>query len=229
MIQVAFATTFIPLPLDKQVESASIGAEVVLLNMQGFKHPAGYIATEYRFKIIEATNLNPEELDDGKLVLTLPGGNHNEVTTVVDGSPRFNPGERIFLLLKKIDNKIYLSNFTLGKFNIQKIENEEYYVNEVFPNLQNVGRIKKSTMKKLMNDKWNLVTVKSDSNNPNNKDKSITILNLPIEKDKNVSENKTKRAIASEDSTVDWLNIFIYCLSFFGIVFSLLLLKSKKE
>lgn len=229
MIQVAFATTFIPLPLDKQVESASIGAEVVLLNMQGFKHPAGYIATEYRFKIIEATNLNPEELDNGKLVLTLPGGNHNGVTTVVDGSPRFNPGERIFLLLKKIDNKIYLSNFTLGKFNIQKIENEEYYVNEVFPNLQNVGRIKKSTMKKLMNDKWNLVTVKSDSNNPNNKDKSITILNLPIEKDKNVSEDKTERAIASEDSTVDWLNIFIYCLSFFGIVFSLLLLKSKKE
>lgn len=229
LIQVALATTFIPLPLDKQVESAGMGAEVVLLNMQGFKHPAGYVATEYRFKVIEPTNLDPNELEDGKLVLSLPGGNFDGVTTVVDGSPKFNPGERIFLLLKKIEGKIYLSNFTLGKFNIQKIDGEEYYVNEVFPNMPNVGRIKKSTMKKLMNEKWNLVSLKIDSSKPNDKNKNISILKLPDEKVNTKANGKIERDIASEESSIDWLNIFIYCLSFFGIVFSLLLLKSKKE
>jgi len=228
-IQVALATTFIPLPLDKQVESASMGAEVILLNMQGFKHPAGYIATEYRFKVIEPTNLDPAELEDGKLVLTLPGGNFDGITTVVDGSPKFNPGERIFLLLKKVEGKVYLSNFTLGKFNIQKIEDEEYYVNEVFPNMPNVGRIKKSTMKKLMNEKWNLVSINIDNSKSDNKNKPISILKLPKDKNQTKPDDKVERSIASDESSIDWLNIFIYCLSFFGIVFSLLLLKSKKE
>lgn len=228
-IQVALATTFIPLPLDKQVESASMGAEVILLNMQGFKHPAGYVATEYRFKVLEPTNLDVDELDEGKLILTLPGGSFDGITTVVDGSPIFNPGEKIFLLLKKVEGKIYLSNFTLGKFNIQKIDGEEYYVNEVFPNMPNVGRIKKSTMKKLMSEKWNLVSMKIDSTNSNDKDKSVSILKLPTDKQNQNQNDKVERTVASEDSSIDWMNIFIYCLSFFGIVFSILLLKSKKE
>lgn len=229
IVQVAFATTFIPLSLDKQVESATMGAEVVLMNMQGFKHPAGYVATEYRFKVIEPTNFNTDELEDGKLILTLPGGNFDGVTTVVDGSPKFNPGEKIFLLLKKVEGKIYLSNFTLGKFNIQKIDGVEYYVNEVFPNLQNVGRIKKSTMKKLMEEKWNLVSIHLEPKKPNDKNNSVSILKLPIEKQENLKEVKPERTIASEENNIDWLNIFIYCLSVFGIIFSLLLLKSKKN
>lgn len=149
-----WATMFFPLPFEKQVEEASSGVEVRLGSSRVFKNAQGIIMTEYSFDIIEAYNLSNDDLENQKLKLTMPGGSFEGITSVIDGAPEFRVEEKSFLLLKKINSKIYLSNFTLGKFKIQEHEGKTYYVSEVFPMDANIGRIQKEKMIELMRNKW---------------------------------------------------------------------------
>jgi hypothetical protein len=77
---------------------------------------------------------------------------------MIDGAPQFAPEEKSFLLLKKVESRIYLSNFTLGKFKIQQYEGKTYYVSEVFPMDPNIGRISKDKMVDLMKTKWKMTS-----------------------------------------------------------------------
>jgi hypothetical protein len=153
---VCFATMFLPLPFDKQVEEATSAVEVKLESSKVFKNASGLIMTEYSFDVLESYNLTDEDLDNQKLKLSMPGGTYNGITSMIDGAPQFNKDERSFLLLKKVDSKNYLSNFTLGKFKIQEFEGKSYYVSEVFPMDPKVGRISKEKMIELMKSKWRI-------------------------------------------------------------------------
>lgn len=153
---VCFSTMFSPLPFDKQVEEANSAVEVKLENTKVFKNASGLIMTEYSFDVLESYNLSDDDLDNQKLKISMPGGTFNGITSMIDGAPQFNKDERSFLLLKKIDSKVYLSNFTLGKFKIQDYEGKTYYVSEVFPMDPKVGRISKEKMIELMKNKWKI-------------------------------------------------------------------------
>ncbi len=154
IITTVSATVFFPMPIDKQVEEASAGAEVILNNTHVFKSTSNLIMTEYHFKVAESYSLSRDDLDNNELVLTLPGGSFEGRTSVIDGAPEFKLGEKVFLLLKKIESKIYLSNFSLGKYKIQDIGGKTYYVSEVFPLNPNMGRISKDKMIEIMLEKW---------------------------------------------------------------------------
>lgn len=148
------ATMFVPLALEKQVEEATSAVEVKLSNTRVFKNEAGMIMTEYAFNVLENYNLSSEDLENKKLNLTMPGGTYDGVTSTIDGAPQFSLGEKSFLLLKKVESKNYLSNFTLGKYKIQSYEGKTYYVSEVFPLDPKIGRISKDKMIDLMKTKW---------------------------------------------------------------------------
>lgn len=151
---ICLATIFLPLPFEKQVEEATSGVEVQLNSSRVFKNALGTIMTEYSFDVLEAYNLSDEDLENQKLKLTMPGGSFEGITSVIDGAPQFNQEERSFLLLKKIESKIYLSNFSLGKFKIEEQDGKVFYVSEVFPTDPKIGRIAKNKMIELMKTKW---------------------------------------------------------------------------
>jgi hypothetical protein len=154
----ARTTTFIPITLDQQVESSNAAAEVQLINSKVFKNLENRITTEYEFKVLSPINLEAKNFKDGILKLNLPGGSLNGVRMVISGSPSFSKNEKAFLLLKLANNEAYLSNYSVGKFNIQKINGEEYLVNEVFPKTPGVGMIKKSSMIKKLEDRFKTET-----------------------------------------------------------------------
>lgn len=151
---VCLATIFFPLPFEKQVEEASSAVEVSLASRKVFKNAIGTIMTEYSFDVHEAFNLGEGDLDHEKLKLTMPGGTFEGITSMIDGAPQFSKDEKSFLLLKKIESKIYLSNFTLGKFKIEEQDGKTFYVSEVFPTDPLVGKITKDKMVELMKTKW---------------------------------------------------------------------------
>jgi hypothetical protein len=151
---IALATMFFPLPIEKQVEEATSAAVVKLDSQRVFKNASGTIMTEYSFDVLESYNVSADDMDGPKLKLTMAGGTLNGVTSMIDGAPQFKADEKSFLLLKKIESKLYLSNFTLGKFKIQDYEGKTYYVSEVFPMDPQVGRISKDKMIELMKTKW---------------------------------------------------------------------------
>ncbi|MDO9180792.1 MAG: hypothetical protein Q7U04_00220 [Bacteriovorax sp.] len=153
---VCFATIFMPLSFDKQVEEATSAVEVKLESSKVFKNSSGLTMTEYSFNVLESYNLSEDDLENQKIKLTMPGGTYNGVTSVIDGAPEFNKNEKTFLLLKKIDSKIYLSNFTLGKFKIQEMDGKVFYISDVFPTDPKIGKISKEAMIELMKSKWKI-------------------------------------------------------------------------
>jgi hypothetical protein len=151
---VCFGTIFFPMPFEKQVEEATFGVEVYLSSTKVFRNALGAIVTEYSFDVLEAYNLKSEDLENQKLKLTMPGGTVNGLTSIVDGAPQFNLKEKTFLLLKKIESTLYLSNFTLGKFKVEEDKGKIFYISDVFPTDPHIGRIEKNKMIELMKSKW---------------------------------------------------------------------------
>lgn len=212
----AFATLFFPLPFDKQIEEATSAAEVKLASTHVFKNSAGAIMTEYVFDILESYNLSPDDLENQRLKLAMPGGTYEGVTSMIDGAPVFKEGEKTFLLLKKIESKIYLSNFTLGKYKIQNFEGKDYYVSEVFPFDQNIGRISKEKMIELIKEKWKLTAA------PLKIDGKPTFVRVPPLPEKHFTFER--RAPAQESAATEEIPVFfwsglILVTFFFGLIF----------
>jgi hypothetical protein len=220
---VCFATMFSPLPFDKQVEEASSAVEATLENTKVFKNSSGLITTEYSFHVSEGYNLSAGDLENQKLKLSMLGGTLNGITSMIDGAPQFKIDEKSFLLLKKIDSKIYLSNFTLGKFKIQNDEGQIYYVSEVFPTDPVIGKISKEKMIELMKDKWKISQV-SPQFIPFNKINTTSPLSLVASKRsldlKRMPSQEDEQAISEEIPYFFWSAI-----AFFAFFFTLIFVK----
>jgi hypothetical protein len=145
----ANATQFIPLSIEKQVDEADFAVEATLQAHTVYRNSASAIMTDYSFIINESFGLTEKELH-----LDLPGGTLDGVTSMVDGAPNFEEGKKVFLLLKKVESKIYLSNFTLGEYKIVEIDGKTFYQSTVFSNDPKNGIISKEKMKSLMQEKW---------------------------------------------------------------------------
>lgn len=212
----AFATMFFPLSFERQIEEATSAAEVKLSSSRIFKNSAGAIMTEYSFEILESYNLSVEELEKGRLKLTMPGGTLDGLTSMIDGAPEFKQGEKIFLLLKQIESRLYLSNFTLGKYKIQTFEGKDYYVSEVFPLDQNIGRIAKEKMIELIKEKWKLSSAPVMKN-----DKPVFAKVPPAPERKMVFEKRApaQASVASEEVPVFFWGALILVVFFFVLIF----------
>ena len=106
----------------------------------------GMIMTDYFFELGEWYNIQDTDREGSLLKVTMIGGVVDGVTSYIDGAPEFAVGEKSFLLLKKMDSKIYLSNFTMGKYKIEEKDGEKYYISSVFPMDPDIGRVKRERM-----------------------------------------------------------------------------------
>lgn len=156
LISTAFATTFQKASLVQIINQADSAAEVELKSKKTFMNKMGIIQTEYSFSLLENYNVSESDLEMDLLKITMVGGTYEGVTSFIEGAPDFQVGERSFLLFKKIESKIYLSNFTLGKFKIQTSNGETYYSSVVFPEDSELGKIKKEKMIELVRQKFNI-------------------------------------------------------------------------
>ena len=170
----SFATLFHPIPLEQMIEESSNGAEVELLVKKTYKNKFDIIMTDYSFRVIEGFNLNESEIDNNVLTISMAGGTIDGITSFIDSAPEFSVGEKSFLLLKKIESKFYLSNFTMGKYKIEEVDGQVFYISSVFPNDKDLGRVKKERMIDLMKLKFKMTRAPElDSYKPQD---------LPIEK-----------------------------------------------
>lgn len=222
------ATTFNPISIEKQVEEATGAAVVELVSAKPYRKDNGYIYTEYSFKIIENFNVSKSDLSGNELKIDMLGGKLDGVTSMIEGAPEFIKGKRIFVLLKKINTQIYLSNFTLGKYEIENVHGKDYLISDVFPMNAKIGRISKSKMINLMNEKWHL----SESDN-NIAPKRLDQYIKPEPVEPKISQNKNntpERNIASvsDNNAFDSHVIFVVFLALLGIIVSLFILKDKK-
>ena len=152
----SFATLFHAIPLEQMIEESSSGAEVELITKKTYKNKFGIIMTDFSFKVMEGYNLNESDMDNNVLTISMSGGTIDGITSYIDSAPEFSIGEKSFLLLKKIESRFYLSNFTMGKYKIEEINGEIYYISTVFPLDKDLGRVKKERMIDLMKLKFKI-------------------------------------------------------------------------
>jgi hypothetical protein len=163
LISVAKATFFQPMPLEQLVGESNAAAEVILKEKKSFMNKIGIIQTEFKFILSDSFNLSDSDLDGEFLTITMTGGSYGGVTSFIDGAPTFEIGEKSFLLLKKLESKIYLSNFTLGKYKVISEGGESWYVSSVFPYDQEIGKIKKEKMLEVVKQKFKITQTETES------------------------------------------------------------------
>jgi hypothetical protein len=172
------ATTFRKLPLGMQVEESTAAAEVKLVSKRTYMNKIGLIFTEHMFQVVEGYNLEGDAIND-VLKLELTGGTINGVTSFVDGAPEFSIGEKSFLLLKKIENKLYISNFTLGKYKVVEEGDRTFYVSSVYPTDPELGKVSKERMIELIKKNYKI----SETTVPMKNDKKfgwVKVENQPV-------------------------------------------------
>jgi len=166
------ATQFVPLSIEKQIEEADFAVEATLDSKRVHKNASGQIMTEYTFVVNEGFGFNEPEFH-----LEIPGGTIDGVTSMIEGGPRFEEKSKVFLLLKNVESKIYLSNFTLGEYHIVEIDGKSYYRSEVFSHDPRIGIISKEKMQSLMKEKWQHTSLVP---NPSPKNEQV-VTNIPVE------------------------------------------------
>ncbi len=154
----SFATMFQVIPLEQLIEESSCGAEVELKSIKTYKNKYDTIMTDFSFNVLEGFNLSDGDMDDNIITVSMAGGTIDGITSFIDSAPEFDVGEKSFLLLKKIESRFYLSNFTMGKYKIEVVEDQVYYISTVFPYDKDLGRVKKERMIDLMKMKFKMTS-----------------------------------------------------------------------
>jgi hypothetical protein len=188
----AMATTFQKMPLDKLIEDSHAAAEVSLKEKKSYMNKMGVIMTDYIFNLGESYNILDTDLEGEFLKVSLIGGSVDGVTSYIDGAPEFAVGEKAFLLLKKIESKIYISNFTMGKYKIEEVSGQKYYVSSVFPMDSDIGRVKKERMIEVIKTKFKQVNVPVE-------EKTVDAPALDMKNTSTIATNQEKRAPAQDE------------------------------
>lgn len=182
MITPVFGTTFIPVPIKKQiVESEGIvKGEVITVNSE--EDNSGRIITRLFLRADKWMGIQPES---GHIEIFYPGGQIGDKVQMVHGAPKFKEGEKVVLLLKNNNKNYWVQNLALGKFMIKKYGTSDVLINSVFPNHPKVGQIplenfydlaqtiKKNKFKERFKDKYEIQTEKYAYQNIGKSSRSI--------------------------------------------------------
>lgn len=137
-----FATTFLRVNVDQQIEQSDSIFIGHFLSQKSIRVEDGTLATQMTFQLTKEYGLNSELFGLEEILVHYPGGSLDDETVRIDGVPQFNVGEKVALLAKTIDNRLWGFNLALGSFRIINYGNETLLVNGVFPNDREVSQIK---------------------------------------------------------------------------------------
>lgn len=168
------SATFIPLPLDKQMENADGVLRAQFKGVEYRKISENKIITEATFSIIESVGIKQSEIVNRKnFKVIYPGGKWQDLDYRVSGAPNFHPGEETILILKKTSLGYTVKGLAMGKYEIVENDYGEFYKSTVFPDHVNLGKISKSLFEKVIINEFGsgMQPVKSDK-----------FVNIPLKK-----------------------------------------------
>lgn len=142
----AFGTTFIPVPIKKQVLESSGIVKGAVVTVNAEEDEKGRIITRVFLRADKWIGVKPIS---NHLEIFYPGGQLGDRVQLVHGTPKFNEGEKVVLLLKENNEKLWIQNLALGKFMIKKYGTLDVLINSVFPNNPKVGQIPLSSFYEL--------------------------------------------------------------------------------
>jgi hypothetical protein len=138
------ATTFSPVPLDRQLRESDGVVHAKYLGATYKKLPSGEIVTMGSFEIIKSIGVrNSDIINKNSFMLMYPGGIWQDQGYQVHGAPEFKENEESILILKKTDIGYRIKGLSLGKYSFFKGDGAKdiYISSSVFPNHPKLGRM----------------------------------------------------------------------------------------
>ena len=131
------ATTFAPISIKKQIKQSDGVVYGEVLDIEAYED-GDIINSKVTILANKWIGVNPQ---DNQLVLHFPGGKINQKIFKVHGSPKFELGETVVVLVRKYKGNFWINNLGLGKFSIKNIGKGSVIVNQVFPTHPDVGQM----------------------------------------------------------------------------------------
>lgn len=132
------ATVFSPMSVKDQLLSAEgvVNGEVLAIN--SLRDPDLGIVTKV---FVRADSWMGAEVANGHIELYFPGGDLDGQVRHVPGAPSFTIGESIVVFTSYHQNKNWVYNLGMGKFSLKKVGPSLVMVNQVFPQVPDVGQM----------------------------------------------------------------------------------------
>lgn len=188
-ISLSFATTFIPVPIKKQVKESGKIVEGNVVSLES-KLNDGVIISSVRLLVDKWIGF---ELKQTYLDVHFPGGRMQDQVYKVEGTPEFELGEDVVLMLVEQDGKYWVNNLGLGKYSIKMLGERKVLVNQIFPNHPGVGQISV--------DKFHTLTEWVIKKKFQERYKDKYEINNERDMHSKILQRRRGRSIASEEST----------------------------
>ncbi|WP_372654804.1 hypothetical protein [Halobacteriovorax sp.] len=159
------SATFIPLSLEKQMENADGVLRGKFKGVEYRKISDNKIITEATFSIVESVGVKQSEIiNKNNFKVIYPGGKWQNLDYRVSGTPSFKDDEEAILILKKTSLGYTVKGLGMGKYEVVKNEDNEFYKSSVFPNHVSLGEISKNSFETVILNEFgtDMKSVKSD-------------------------------------------------------------------
>lgn len=133
------ATIFQPVSIKRQLMESSGVLQGEVLDSQAEIDDDGKIVTRVTLKPEKWMGEFEESFDEFSVFY--PGGRVGDQARMIEGVPKFTPGEHVVLFISKHKEKNWVSNLGLGKYSVQRMGLEKIMVNQVFPTEPSMGQI----------------------------------------------------------------------------------------
>ena len=211
------ATTFIPLPVEDQIDASDA---VVWATNQGKSYkklPSGEVVTEYSFQLKLASGLPEHKVTSPNSFKVLaPGGLWMGRFYQIHGVASFKEGESSLLFLKQTPHGWFVNNLSMGKYEIIEDARGTWFKNTVFPEHPKLGLVSLSDMNNVLERKFETPLVNIDI------DKYVHKADTVIKKTRSNTKEVTRQP-ASIDEVIKenekslgilWMMLFLGVLGF---------------
>ena len=136
------ATTFVPLPLDRQLKTSYGAIHAIYQGSSYKKLSSGDVVTSASFKILETAGIkNHEIINKNDFKVLYPGGKWQGLVYRVPGAPTFKEGEEVVLLLNKGSRGFMINNLKMGKYEVFEEDGKRFLGSSAFRSHPKLGKI----------------------------------------------------------------------------------------
>jgi hypothetical protein len=109
--------------------------------------------TEMNFNVTKLAGISPNSIiNKNNFKVLVPGGAWNGDVHKVSGSPTFEIGEEVVLMVRKGPFGYIMPDLSFSKFNYKVIDGKKFLISPIFPEKKGIGRISLEAFQAISND-----------------------------------------------------------------------------
>ncbi|MBT3234801.1 MAG: hypothetical protein HN353_02515 [Bdellovibrionales bacterium] len=149
------ATTYIYLPLEKQLKESDGVIHGRFIGKDYKRNSRGEVITTAKFELIDFAGIDrTRAMNPNSFAVNYPGGRWQGVTYQVHGTPRFESGEEVVLLVREMSDGFMLTNLGMAKYQLRSQDYRIYLKSALFPNHPKLSKIWFDRFKQMVIDRF---------------------------------------------------------------------------